>query len=123
MEFESLRQRSQLLPKAKQIVKLYNRFNEEIDKAFCNYLSYFFKVSLCIYYYIGDLKELKKMQVEISNEFKTLCENFSKFKRLIKINYIPCKNKSKNLTVRKKFKFSFNYKDNKNFIENILTTV
>ena len=55
MELKSLRQKSLLLPKAKQIIKLYNRLNEEIDKVFRNYLSYFFKVSLCIYYDIGDL--------------------------------------------------------------------
>ena len=116
MDLKSLWQRSQLLPKAKQIARLYNWFNEEIDKVFCNYLSYFFKVSLCIYHDIGDLNELKKTQFEINNEFKTLCENFLKFKRLIKINYLPCKNRSKSLTIGKKFKFSFSYEDSKNFI-------
>ena len=73
---------------------------------------------MCIYHNIGDLKELKKTQIEIGNEFKTLCEDFSKFKRLIKINYIPCKNKSKSLTIGEKFKFLFNYEENKSFINN-----
>ena len=106
----------QLLSDVKYVGKFISNFDKEIGAVFCNYITYFFKVSLCVYHDIGDLTILKETQLKISNDFKKLCEDFSKFKRLTKIVYLPCKNKDESLTVDEIFEFSLNYDENSDFI-------
>ena len=116
MSTENITLTGECISDAKLSGRLINNFDEEIDKIVCNYISYYFKVSLCIYHGVGDLTDLKETQLEISNEFKRFCEVFSKYKRLTRIIFIPCQNKDESSTIDEKFEFLLNYDENNDFI-------
>ena len=116
MSTENITLTGDCLTDTKLLGKLINNFDEDIDKIICNYLSYFFKVSLCIFHDVGELTDLKETQLKISKEFKQICKDFSKYKRLTRIIFVPCQNKDKNSTNNENFEFLLNYDDNNDFI-------
>ena len=65
MSTENITLTGDCLTDTKLLGKLINNFDEEIDKIICNYLSYFFKVSLCIFHDVGELTDLKETQLKI----------------------------------------------------------
>ena len=71
---------------------------------------------MCIYNGVGELTDLKETQLKISKEFKKVCEDFSKYKRLTRIIFVPCQNKDENSTNKENFEFLLNYDENNDFI-------
>ena len=116
MSTENITLTGDFLTDTKLLGKLIINFDEDIDKIICNYISYFFKVSLCIYHGVGELTDLKETQLKISKEFKKVCEDFSKYKRLTRIIFVPCQNKDENSTNKENFEFLLNYDENNDFI-------
>ena len=100
-----------LLSKANDFKQSFDEFSELIDKKFRRYLSFLFKVSLCIHHEVGDAKDLEVMQYEASYEFQKLCGSCSAFKRLNKIVFTAHKNEEGD--TNEKYEFALNYDESK----------
>ena len=100
-----------LLSKANDFKQSFDDFSELIDKKFRRYLSFLFKVSLCIHHKVGNKKDLEVMQYEASYDFQRLCRHYSDFKRLNKIVFATHKNEEGNSN--EKFEFLLYYDESK----------
>ena len=103
----------------RKLINFFKYFKEAVTELFQNYLKFSIKISMCIFYDVGDATILKASRLEMFNEFKRNCEMFSNFKHLTKFVFLPCQNDKTVLTIDENVE-CFNNGDN-NFIHNDMT--
>ena len=119
MSTENNIQMNELLTKANGFKQYFDIFNNKIDKRIRRYLSFLFKVSLCIYHEVEGTEELEDIQIEFANEFQLLCQRFSKYKLLNKIVFAPCKNNEGNSDEKFEFLVSYDESEFSTNVENL----
>ena len=107
------KERNKLLREAKNLDFIIKSFNSSINQSFYDYFSHLLTLSGLIYKNSGNQEIIELKFVKHCIKFRTFCEKFSKFRKLLKYS-ISSPNKTE--ITADKIEFHFDYKEDGTFV-------